>query len=234
MARKSLLLFCFLLTGCMTSMGHDDPAALARTSFGSRQTVNMCVYLDDGVTATDAQNLLQSWNDEAEKYNLFVNPVSYQHRKRSGFFYWEIMRDVESIPLKAPCDRVIYFANRSVGDFMYGLATIAIGVPEVLGYVDDQTLTHGFVYANVATPAQLLISPHNTTRHELYHLLGCGEHYNMPKCYEQISQLKTAATGSDFFPTFENRQPLLLTTREQVNAKLGSAIPTTGVAQVAP
>ena len=97
-------------------------------------------------------------------------------------------------------------------------------MPEVLGYVDPYTLTHGFVYAAIATPSQLMNPPFSATRHELYHLLGCGQHHDMNRCYEQISMLKQAAAHSGgFFPTFDNGSPILLTSRTQVNDRLNAA-----------
>ena len=37
---------------------------------------------------------------------------------------------------------------------------------------------------------QLFFSPYAVTRHELYHLLGCKQHFDMPACYREIASLK--------------------------------------------
>jgi len=205
---------------------------LRQMDFGPPQQVRLCVELDDGVTEADARQLIGSWNSEAPRYGLYVTPVSFEHHSRNGFFHWQIMHDIEQIPLKAPCDRLMFFANRNFGDFLYGIAGLATGVPEVLGEVDDTTLTHGFVYAKIATPNQLLIPPSAATRHEMYHLLGCGQHFNMPACYVELQYLKSASkvmseTADEsrpedhFFPTYANRTASLVLTRDDANAMAG-------------
>jgi hypothetical protein len=234
MDRRLFTLFlCTVLAGCTTSIGDRDEKALTEIDFGPPQTVNMCVYLDDGITESSARRLLDSWNEEANQYALYVEPVMFEQHPRVGTFYWQIMKDIDRIPLEEPCDRVIYFANRNAADFLYGVVAVSTGLPEVLGYVDDDTLTHGFVYARSATAAQLLVTPWEATKHELYHLLGCGQHNDMAKCYAQIRQLKQAAQRKKgFFPTFSADKSSILSTREEVNSLLQPTA--TGLAQVAP
>jgi hypothetical protein len=218
-----------LAAGC-TSMGFDHPALRDSMNFGPPEKVRLCVYLDDGISKQDALSLLDSWNSEADIYHLYLDPVSFKHMARRGFFHQAILDQVSSIPLGPSCDRMLYFVNRNAGDALYGLAEIAVGMPEVLGEVDDPTLTHGYVVARRATVTQLVMTPSSVTRHELFHLLGCPEHFDMPDCYRRIRDLKLAEeklTDSGYFesvgerpfyPTFASGTDSMLLSRAQVNA----------------
>jgi hypothetical protein len=215
-------------SGC-TSMGWDNVALRDTYNFGPPEKVRMCVYLDDGVTRQDASTLLDSWNEEGSIYNLYIDPVSFKHMSRIGFFHNEILAQVDSIPLGPTCDRVIYFVNRNAGDVLYGLAAINLGLPEVLGEVDDATLTHGFVVARLATLNQLVMTPSDVTQHELFHMMGCPEHFDMADCYRRIHDLKLAeaklnASGyfakvdeRPFYPTYASGSDGMLVSREQVD-----------------
>jgi hypothetical protein len=218
----------FGAAGC-TSMGIDHPALRDSINFGPPREVRMCVYLDDGITSKEATDLLESWADEASIYNLYIRPASFGHLRRGGFFHSEILDQVTRIPLGRSCDRVLYFVNRSLGDVAYGLASAATGLPEVLGEVDDVTLTHGFVFARSASVNQLVMTPSIVTRHELFHLLGCPQHFDMQDCYRRIESLKNVETrllergyydgqGEEpFYPTFASRTDSMLLSRAQVD-----------------
>jgi hypothetical protein len=215
------------LASC-TSMGFDHPALRDSIDYGPPENVRLCVLLDDGITPSDANALLESWNDEAKIYNLYLQPVSYQSFPREGFFHTEILEQVSQVPLGKSCDRVLYFVNRNVGDVAYGLISTSVGVPEILGEVDDATLTHGYVVARRATLNQLVMSPSGVTQHELFHLLGCPQHFDMPDCYTRIHNLKLAeeklkAQGyftqhgeQPFYPTFASHTDSMLVSRSQV------------------
>lgn len=217
------------LASC-TSMGVDHPALRDSIDYGPPENVRLCVLLDNGITPSDANALLESWNGEAKIYNLYLQPVSYQNFPREGFFHTEILEQVSQVPLGKSCDRVLYFVNRNVGDVAYGLISTSVGVPEILGEVDDATLTHGYVVARRATLNQLVMSPSGVTQHELFHLLGCPKHFDMPDCYTRIHNLKLAeeklkAQGyfaehgeQPFYPTFASRTDSMLVSRSQVSA----------------
>jgi hypothetical protein len=66
------------------------------------------------------------------------------------------------------------------------------------------------------------MSPRDVTRHEIYHMLGCDVHFDMPHCYEQISRLKEwrRTNGGDFFPAWDLVNKRLIPSREAVNARL--------------
>ncbi|MGC1344279.1 MAG: hypothetical protein WA854_18240 [Candidatus Binataceae bacterium] len=215
------------LASC-TSMGIDHPALRDSIDYGPPENVRLCVLLDNGITPSDATALLESWNDEAKIYNLYLQPVSYENFPRQGFFHTEIIEQVSQVPLGKSCDRVLYFVNRNVGDVAFGLISLSAGVPEILGEVDDATLTHGYVVARRATLNQLVMSPSGVTQHELFHLLGCPQHFDMPDCYTRIHNLKLAeeklkAQGyftkhgeQPFYPTFASRTDSMLVSRSQV------------------
>lgn len=219
------------LSGCLfTSIGLDHPELLKSLDFGTPQTVRLCVFLDDGVTEARARQLLTSWDSEAPKYALAVRPVSFQPLPRRGFFHGSIVRQAQAQILPADCDRNLYFVGRNAGDFLWGdLAAVALPLPEVLGEVDDATLTSGFVVATAISLNQLLLSPYNATRHELYHLLGCKQHYDMPACYEEIAALKRRERQlvedgffrrigeKPFYPTWDNLSDSMIVSRSAVN-----------------
>ena len=211
-------------------MGIDHPALRDSIDYGKPEQVRLCVYLDDGLTPDDANRLLESWNEEARIYKLYLVPVSYDHMSRTGFFHQQIISQVTQIPLGPSCDRILYFVNADLGDVAYGIASVTIGLPQVLGEVDDPTLTHGYVLARVASLVQLAMTPARVTEHELFHLLGCPAHFNMPDCYSRVSKLKLAkqqlerrgyyarAGERPFYPTFASGSGGMLLLRSQVNS----------------
>lgn len=221
---------CVAASGCGTFIGIDHPAMRESMDFGPPQTVSMCVLLDEGVSSEDADALLSTWNEEGSKYDLFVKAASYQELPRTGFFHNQIMDQLSEVSLPPSCDRMIYFVNRNAGDFLYGLASISLGLPEVLGEADDATLTRGYVVAKLATPSQVVMTPSRITVHEIYHLLGCPKHFDMPDCYRRIHDLKSVEARlsqkeyfskvgeQPFYPSYASQSDSMLISRAQVNA----------------
>jgi hypothetical protein len=210
-----------LVLGACTSMGPHKQAARQQIDFGPPQTVGVCLYLDDGITEQAGRSLVkEAWRSEAPLYQLDVEVVKVKRWPRPAFQMEGIMAALRQERLEAPCDRILALIGRNVGDVIWGV----VG-PEVLGAVNDETLTHGYSVARWGSVNQLVMSPVDVTRHEIYHLLGCGDHNDMARCYRQISDLKAyrQARGGDFFPAWDfiNRQ--LLASREDVNARLTSA-----------
>jgi hypothetical protein len=209
-----------LVLGACTSMGPHKQASRQQIDFGPPQTVGVCLYLDDGISEEAGRSLIQeAWRTEAPLYQLDVEIVKVKHWPRPAFQMEGILSALRHERLEPPCDRILALIGRNVGDVLWGV----VG-PEVLGAVNDETLTHGYSVARRGSLNQLLMSPVDVTRHEIYHLLGCGEHYDMARCYRQISDLKAykQAQHSDFYPAWDliNRQ--LLATRDDVNARLTS------------
>jgi hypothetical protein len=183
--------------------------------------VALCVYADDGISAAEVHRLVDdAWRDEEPLYQLRVFVTSVTPWSRPAFTMNGILEALVRQPLAEQCDRVLALIGRNAGDVIFGLF-----LPEVLGAVHDKTLTHGYVVARRASLNQLLLSPLEVTRHEIYHLLGCHEHFNMPGCYQQIALLKRwkQTHHTDFFPAWDAINSRLLTSRNEVNARLSSS-----------
>jgi len=234
---------CLLGTsGCfMTSIGIDRPEVRAQTDFGPPETLRVCALLDNGISQSDAQATLQDyWNEEeAPKYNLSVKLVSYSSLPRAldEFFGYQIGRKVMGRQMPAGCDRMMYFVNRNLLDVAWSIPEL-YGAPEVLGEVDDNTMTRGYVVDRIASINQVLLSPwftpHKVARHETFHMLGCRHDLVMDQCYKHIAEakwiedrLRSAGcyekTGTEeFFPAFSHagEGPILLT-RPQADGVVG-------------
>jgi hypothetical protein len=225
---------CLLGTsGCfITSVGMERPSVRAQTDFGPPQTLRVCAMLDDGISQRDAQATLEDyWNqNEASEYNLSVKLVSYTSLSRpmSEFFHWQIASKIAMRRIPPGCDRAMYFVNRNVLDVLWSVPE-AYGAPEVLGEVDDYTMTRGYVIDRIASLNQVLMSPwfspSKVARHETYHMLGCGHGLMMDQCYKHIAEAKwienrligrgcyEKAGLETFFPAFSHagKGPILLT-----------------------
>jgi hypothetical protein len=206
-----------LTCGC-TSMGHHAPVARQNLDFGPPLTLNLCLYLDNGVSEEYGRTLIRkAWNHEGALYGIDLQVVQVRSWARPAFEMDGILHALRQQPLDAPCDRILALVGRNVGDFLWSLFG-----PEVLGAVNDETLTHGYAAARVASFNQLAAPPADVVRHEIYHLLGCGEHFDMTRCYERIAYLKQwkQANGGDFYPAWDLVNGRMLATREAVNARL--------------
>jgi len=206
-----------LFSGC-TSMGHHHPAARQQHDFGPAETVNLCLYVDQGIGEQEARALIENaWRDEAQLYGIELRIVEVRQWSRPAFRMEGILQALRQERLDAPCDRIFAMINRNLGDFLWAF----VG-PEVLGAVNDETLTHGYAAARVGSFNQLMTPPLEVTRHEIYHLLGCGEHFDMTGCYEQIARLKEwkRANGGDFFPAWDLQKKQMLASRDAVNRRL--------------
>lgn len=193
---KILLSPAFLLLGgCATTIGTHNDEALHKANFGQdRVEIRICTYLDTGITEDRARALLDTWNQtEADKYGIYVRPVSFSSKPRTEVFYHELKPETQQLSLKDNCDKAMWFIGRNVFDYTYGLAALMVPLPEIMGYADDETLTKSYVVARTGSLSQaILFAPKNATVHEMYHLLGCGQHGNMKRCYRQLKELKTA------------------------------------------
>lgn len=185
---SSILSSC---AGC-TFIGIDRPATREAMDWGPAETIPTCVYLDHNVTQKRATELISGWNDnEGAWFKLRFQPVSYSEVDRSAgdLFYFQIAAHLQSIPKPDTCAKQVWFVNRNLFDAAYGLGSLATGAPEIVGWTDDETRSKVFTYADVATVNQVFLSPASTTRHELYHTLGC-DHFSMTQCYQRIQDFK--------------------------------------------
>jgi hypothetical protein len=208
-----------LLAGC-TSVGIHSSAARAQLDFGAPDTVSLCLYLDEGISEQHARALVENaWRDEAPLYGLQIKVASVTRWQRPAFMMDGIIDELLRKPLTPGCDRIFALVGRHMGDVVWGIL-----LPEMLGAVNEETLTHGYAIARRATLNQIFTSPTSIVRHEIYHLLGCDEHFHMKRCYEQIASLKRwkQAQRSDFFPAWDLVNQRMLVSREAVNARLRS------------
>lgn len=214
-ALHTMMLVSVALTGC-TTVGTHDLSKLAQIPMGPSVEVRLCAYLDSGISAADAHELLDAaWRDEESRLGLRWRIVEVRSWKRTAFTFWGLKDAVSRLPLTSHCDRLMVFVDRHAGDVLYGLLSMALPLPEILGWADDVTRTHGYVVASWASPLQLAMSPASTLRHELYHMLGCEHEFTLGSCYHCIAALK-AARREDFFPAIDPERGAILATRNAV------------------
>lgn len=189
------LFFALSQSGCfVTTIGDPIHQSDWRNfHFGPNEQVRVCTWRDHGVAASEVQDWLEAWNSKhQEEVGLTLVPIDKGELPRNGFTHTAIAEAFEKqVSLSGDCDREMYFVGRNAGDFLYGvLAVTTIPLPETLGETDDQTLTHAFVVARSATVMNVVFPPASVAEHEIWHLLGCKQHYSWDRCYAQIEALK--------------------------------------------
>lgn len=215
---KLLISGAALVLSACTSMGHHHADVREKIDFGPTEKLAVCLYVDDGLDHARARALVEdAWHEASHLYKVEVEIVNVQRWSRPAFQMNGIIAALRQQPLEAPCDRIFALLNRNAADFVWGL----VG-PEVLGAVIDESLTHGYAYARRGSIAQVFNSPRSVIEHEIYHLLGCGNHFDMKGCYERIATLKAwkRENGGDFFPAWDLVNGRMLTSREAVNQRI--------------
>lgn len=206
------------LVGC-TSIGLHSAAARRQINFGAPDAVRLCLYLDAGISARSARQMIdEAWREEAPLYGLQVTVAETTRWLRPAFTMDGILDALTREPLRAGCDRIFALVGRHVGDVLWGMFLM----PEILGAVNDETLTHGYAIVRRASLNQLISSPRQVVRHEIYHLLGCDQHFAMGRCYEQIARLKAYKRShqTEFFPAWDLLHQRVLASRDAVNEAL--------------
>jgi hypothetical protein len=233
-------LLCSSLIGCFaTAIGDPGHAGDWREyQFGTNEQVRVCTWRDSGVSAEEVRNWIDEWNVRHDQ-EVMITLVSVDKGElpRDGFTHNAISSAFErQVSLTNDCDRDLYFVGRNLGDFLYGvLAFTTVPLPETLGETDDLTLTHAFVVARRATVMNLVFSPEDITEHEIWHLLGCKQHYDWDLCYSQIAALKQEHERlvegdyfkqigeQPFYPTWDNLSERFLVSRAEVNSRFNSS-----------
>jgi hypothetical protein len=227
-APVAVLTAAFFLGSCATTIGKWDEEKYAATDFGPWRTVNVCVYRDLGVPPEQAQKLLYGTVDEWKQYKIALNIIDRGGMPRRGFWHNELLDQVDSVPLTPACDRVFWLVNRTAADYLYanGPAFLSLGtllaMPEILGEVDDPTMTHGWAIAYGDSINTLLLRPAATVKHEFYHLLGsCPHSRNMDRCFERIALLKHSQGRAGWYPAIGANGQMLLD-RDEANRQLAT------------
>lgn len=197
-----------VLQGCATSIGQWDQREYAANDFGSRRTINVCIYRDVGVPIERERELVRDSIQEWKQYGVSLNIIDRGEMERRGFWHHQLLNQIDSVRLTPPCDRVFWLVNRNAGDYLYadGPAFLSLGtlvaMPEVLGEVDDPTMTHGWAIAYGDSLNSLLMPPSAVLKHEFYHLVGsCPHAVTMDVCYQRISDLKHSQGRAGWYPS---------------------------------
>ena len=221
-----VLISVSLLESCATTIGKWDEKKYAATDFGPWRTVNVCVYRDIGVPLERERELLRGTTQEWNQYNIALNVIDQGDMARRGFWHNELLDQIDSVPLTAACDRVFWLVNRNAADYLYanGPAFLTLGtflaMPEILGEVDDPTMTHGWAIAYGDSVNTLLLRPAAAIRHEFYHLIGsCPHSGTMDSCFERIAYLKHTQGQAGWYPSIGIGDQTLLD-REEANREL--------------
>lgn len=200
--RARLLVLALLASGC-TTVGAGMPEVRESMDFGPRAELRVCLFVDPAVGDARARELVAGVDREFDLYGIDVTVVRSQPWQRPSFTTSAMLAKLRKRPLAPPCDRLVAFVGRNLGDALWGLL-----MPEVLGAVDGETGTHGVIAGRMATPNQLISPPGRATIHEFYHLVGCPHAFTKRTCYSRIQALKRARQpGADFFPaaTFDGK-----------------------------
>lgn len=202
---KAFILAFLFLAGC-TSVGFHNTAMRQQLleNPAPPMTIRLCAYLDDGISAEEAQALLDAaWNPDEEQVGVtWVISATY-HVPRPAFMYPGLKAEIDTWDVPSGCDRVMLFVNRHAGDYLYGLLSIAAPMPEVLGYADDFSRSRGYVVARRSSVLQWWMTPASTLRHELYHMVGCEHGLSLGKCYQTIAEMRQKAGWLGYVPGWD-------------------------------
>jgi len=202
-----------MLAGCTTVGVHTQERA--QVDYGPPETLRVCLLVNEGLPPERGMELIAAVNTEFEPYGVTVVVPWSRPWKRPGFDADAIMEELITHELEPGCDRLVGLVGRHAGDFVWGLV-----LPEVLGAVDVNTHTHGFVVAANGSVNQIIEGPSSATVHEFYHLLGCPHGLALTKCYHLIAEIKSKVPlGEDLFPG-RNAKGEYLFNRAIVNAYL--------------
>jgi len=213
----ALIVLLALGTGC-TSIGMDTNKR-DTVDYGPSQELRVCLLKTDQVPDDRAGELITAVNEEFAPFGIAVTVPWVRDWERPGFTVHEIFPALLARELEEPCDRLMGLIDYHAGDFVWSLF-----LPQVLGAVDTETRTHGYVFATVGSINQIGAGPKAAMVHEFYHLIGCPHAATKARCYEQIAALKASRPpGSDLFPGMDD-EGKYLHSRAEVNDALRQAL----------
>ncbi len=209
--RRVAILPMLIAVGGCTTIGVDT-AEIRKVDFGEPISLEVCLLKHPDVKQERADLFIAAVNKEFADFGITLTVPWVRDWERPAFTVDGILKDILSRELEAPCDRLVGLVDRHAGDFLWGLL-----LPEVLGAVDSQTRTRGYIVANFASLNQAFTPVEFAAMHEFYHLVGCGHNVSKSKCYHAISALKASRPAdSDFLPGVGEEGDYILT-REAAN-----------------
>jgi len=207
--------------GC-TVIGIENLRLRESMDFGEVQNIRFGVYKTKNVSQKRVEEIIKAINDEYAPYNLTASIVWTRSFEKKDFFHPGIARSIaKGAKIEPPCDRKLYLVGRTFLDNLWG----ALILPEISGWVDDDTGTHCYLVANYGLSLnQLIIGPFHSAKHEALHLLGCDHEISKDKCYERIKEIKEIKNKAeklypdeDFFPSYSFITKKYILTRKKVN-----------------
>ena len=175
--------------GC-TTIGTASLEDIKSHDFGGEQTLRMCIYKDTTVSDAQTEKMIAVMKKEFLPFGIKVEIPWVRDWKRPAF----PATGSSMTLLRARWNRrAIVCSAWSAG--IWGTFLWGIILPEILGAVEETTMTKGYAVAEWGSLNQVLAlrSPENLMVHETYHLLGCGHGLNAGLCLDQIVRMKKAA-----------------------------------------
>jgi hypothetical protein len=154
-------------------MGWHDRAALAHQDFGPTKILTICVLAD---AAKDLEVFATAEHEFSSHYGLHLSLRYLGPWRRPGWTGPAIYEGLLRVDRPAGCHKLFALVRRSVGDYVWTYA----GMPTIYGIAGGIT-EYDRAFAVLDAPSVL---------HEMYHLLGCTEHFDMQGCYPAIAELK--------------------------------------------
>lgn len=214
--RPLVVFFLLIFYSNCTTIGIHNQHEYSKFDFKGDIKYRICIFKEPSLAESRVRSLMDSLQSELNLFNLRLDWKIVGERERPGFFTAEIFESLERTVLLESCDRMLLLLKRDIGDFFFHFL-----FPEILGLVDANTRTRGFVFADYlsinilfgSTPGKVLI-------HENYHFLGCDHHWIMNECYDRIYSLRREILKSPekkMFPTYVGEEKIILDSPELIN-----------------
>jgi hypothetical protein len=220
LSHAGVLLATLALAGCASIGGLS--ARPTGVDFGGPAELRVCLLRDPDVSEARVAELMTAWSAELAPLGITVTVPWTREWPRPAFTGRGLGEAIAREPLEPGCDRLLAFIGRHAGDAVYAVAGFFLSAPEIFGWVDNVTMTRGFVVAtwSPSLGQALTGGPAGALIHEGYHLLGCL-HEPWAACYATIARLKRHAR-SDFFPS-QGDNGWMPASREAANAAVAAA-----------
>ena len=145
MSHASLLLATLALAGC-TSIGGLS-ARPTDVDLGGPAELRVCLLRDPAVSEARVAELMTAWRAELAPLGITVSVPWTRVWPRPAFTGRGLGEAIVREPLEPGCDRLLAFIGRHAGDAAYAVAGLFLSAPEIFGWVDNVTMTRGFVVA---------------------------------------------------------------------------------------